>query len=122
MKCSSNHILRIAASRTKATGSMGQFMSKMNKSPAKWINESTWKELFQLSSTISAFSGLCSDIALNGGFWGRFSTSENPFKFLVDGYQHDGDSHAGIDSMTGKIILPLKEAIQTDCVTGGVIH
>ena len=112
MKCSSNHILLIAVSRTKATGTMGQFMSKMNKSPAKWINELSWKECFQLSSSIFAFSGLCSDIALNGGFWSRFSSSENPFKFLEDGDKDAGDSHAGINSMTSKIILPLKKVIQ----------
>lgn len=72
------------ASHTKATGSMGQFMSKMNKSPAKWINESTWKECLQLSSSISAFAGLCSNIAVNGSFWSKFSTCENPFQYLED--------------------------------------
>ena len=70
------------ASHTKAGGSMGQFMSKMNKSPTKWINESTWKECFQLSSSISAFAGLCSNITVNSAFWNKFSASENPFKFL----------------------------------------
>lgn len=61
---------------------MGQYMSKMNKSPAKWINESTWKECLQLSASIPAFSGLCSNIAVNGTFWSKFSTCENPFAFL----------------------------------------
>ena len=61
---------------------MGQYMSKMNKSPAKWINESTWKECLQLSSSIPAFAGLCSNIAVNGAFWSKFSASENPFTFL----------------------------------------
>ena len=61
---------------------MGQYMSKMNKSPAKWINESTWKECLQLSASISAFAGLCSNIAVNGAFWSKFSASENPFTFL----------------------------------------
>ena len=70
------------ASHTTAGGSMGQFMSKMNKSPTKWINESTWKECFQLSSSISAFAGLCSNITVNSAFWSKFSASENPFTFL----------------------------------------
>lgn len=61
---------------------MGQYMSKMNNSPAKWINESTWKECLQLSSTIPAFAGLCSNIAVTGEFWSKFSASENPFTFL----------------------------------------
>ena len=59
-------------------------MSKMNKSPAKWINESTWKECLQLSSSISAFAGLCSNIAVNGALWSKFSTCENPFQYLED--------------------------------------
>lgn len=66
----------------KAAGTMGQYMSKMNKSPAKWINESTWKECLQLSSSIPAFAGLCSNIAVDGAFWSKFSASENPFTFL----------------------------------------
>ena len=61
---------------------MGQFMSKMNKSPVKWINESTWKECLQLSASIPAFAGLCSNIAVNGAFWSKFSACENPFTFL----------------------------------------
>ena len=61
---------------------MGQYMSKMNKSPAKWINESTWKECLQLSASIPSFAGLCSNIAVNSAFWSKFSASENPFTFL----------------------------------------
>lgn len=66
----------------KAAGTMGQYMSKMNKSPAYWINESKWKECLQLSASIPAFAGLCSNIAVNGAFWSKFSASENPFTFL----------------------------------------
>ena len=78
----------------KATGSMGQYMSKMNKSPVNWINESTWKECLQLSATIPAFSGLCSNIAVNATFWNAFSNSDKPFKFLEA--KHDtGKSDAG---------------------------
>ena len=70
------------ASQMTAAGSLGQYMSKMNKSPAKWINESTWKECLQLSACIPAFAGLCSNIAVNGAFWSKFAASENPLKFL----------------------------------------
>ena len=78
---------------------MGQYMSKMNKSPAKWINESTWKECLQLSSSISTFAGLCSNMAVNGAFWSKFSTSENPFKFLEDDHGDTKDSAAAVDGM-----------------------
>lgn len=69
-------------SQTTVAGSLGQYMSKMNKSPAKWITESTWKECLQLSASIPAFAGLCSNIAVNGAFWSKFAASENPFKFI----------------------------------------
>ena len=92
---------RNAVSQTKATGSLGQYMSKMNKSPAKWINESTWKECLQLSSSILTFAGLCSNIAVNGAFWSKFSTSENPFKFLEDDHRDIRDSAAAVDGMNG---------------------
>ena len=75
-------IIDIAAPHMRGAGTMGQYMSKMNKSPAKWINDSTWKECLQLSSSIPAFAGLCSNIAVNGAFWSKFSASENPFTFL----------------------------------------
>lgn len=69
-------------SQTTVAGSLGQYMSKMNKSPAKWITESTWKECLQLSASIPAFAGLCSNIAVNVAFWSKFAASENPFKFI----------------------------------------
>ncbi|PFX28824.1 Dynein heavy chain 1, axonemal [Stylophora pistillata] len=78
-------------SQTTAAGSLGQYMSKMNKSPAKWITESTWKECLQLSASILAFSGLCSNIAVNGAFWSKFSASENPFKFIENEGELEND-------------------------------
>ena len=66
----------------KAQGSMGQFISKMNRSPTKWINEATWKECLQLSATIPAFSGLCSNVAVNAKFWDKFAKTSNAYKML----------------------------------------
>ena len=89
----------IAVSRTIATGSMGQYLSKMNKSPVKWISESTWKECLQLSSSVTSFSGMCSDIAVNVAFWSKFSLSENPFQFLKEGNMDTDDSPAVVEGM-----------------------
>lgn len=74
-------------------------MSKMNKSPAKWINESTWKECLQLSTSIAAFAGLCSNIAVNGAFWSKFSASENPFTFLENEPRLTGETNTPADGM-----------------------
>lgn len=74
-------------------------MSKMNKSPAKWINESTWKECLQLSASIAAFAGLCSNIAVNGAFWSKFSASENPFTFLENEPRPTGETNTPADGM-----------------------
>ncbi|KAJ7369816.1 Dynein heavy chain 14 [Desmophyllum pertusum] len=76
------------ASHMKASGSMV---------PAKWINESTWKECLQLSASISAFAGLCSNIAVNGAFWNKFSASENPFTFLENEQRLEDGSSTSID-------------------------
>ncbi|EDO42194.1 predicted protein [Nematostella vectensis] len=46
-------------------GSLGQLINKMNKPPAKWISASMWKECLQISNSLSAFSGLCSNMAVN---------------------------------------------------------
>lgn len=82
-----------------AAGTMGQYMSKMNKSPAKWINESTWKECLQLSASIAAFAGLCSNIAVNGAFWSKFSASENPFTFLENEPRLTDETNTPADGM-----------------------
>lgn len=82
-----------------AAGTMGQYISKMNKSPAKWINESTWKECLQLSASIAAFAGLCSNIAVNGAFWNKFSASENPFTFLENEPRQADETNTPADGM-----------------------
>ena len=86
-------------SQTTAAGSLGQYMSKMNKSPAKWITESTWKECLQLSASILAFSGLCSNIAVNGAFWSKFSASENPFKFIENEGELENDKTTSTEGL-----------------------
>ena len=104
----------LTASYTNASGSMGQYISKMNKSPAKWINDSTWKECLQLSSSISAFAGLCSNIAVNGAFWSKFSSSENPFIFLEHDHRDTKDLSTVIEGMKpGNIYLSIiKRSVQ----------
>lgn len=78
---------------------MGQYISKMNKSPAKWINESTWKECLQLSASIAAFAGLCSNIAVDGAFWSKFSASDNPFTFLENEPRQADETNTPADGM-----------------------
>lgn len=63
---------------------MGQYMNRMNKPPAKWITEAMWKECSQLSNDIPAFSGLCSNIAVNSKFWNTFSETDNPYQLLAN--------------------------------------
>jgi len=121
------------APHVKAAGTMGQYMSKMNKSPANWINESKWKECLQLSASIPAFAGLCSNIAVNGAFWSKFSASENPFTFLeneprlpdeiatpADGRDHS--PHLGWDasSLTSFQRLIIVKVLRPECLVESV--
>ena len=89
----------------KAQGSMGQFISKMNRSPTKWINEATWKECLQLSATIPAFSGLCSNVAVNAKFWDKFAKTSNAYKMLETARE---------DEKEGKWKLILRNCYQLD--------
>ncbi|XP_032239531.2 dynein axonemal heavy chain 6 isoform X3 [Nematostella vectensis] len=72
-------------SATQARGSLGQLINKMNKPPAKWISASMWKECLQISNSLPAFSGLCSNMAVNIQFWRNFANTENPMGMLESG-------------------------------------
>jgi len=67
-------------------GAGGSYLvTKMSKAPVKWIPDSAWKELLQLSNQIEEFSGLPSNIAVNQKFWKTFSTSSDPYSLLEFG-------------------------------------
>ena len=61
---------------------MGQLMTTMAKSPARWISQEAWRECQQLSDSISSFSGICSHIVHNPQYWLTFSTTNEPFSYL----------------------------------------
>ena len=106
-------------SQTISAGSMGQYMKRMNKPPAKWITEAMWKECSQLSSALPAFSGLCSNIMVNSKFWNKFSKADNPYKLLAsgeDGSSGTADQGNGLGwGGVGRISIHLRVAVSVLC-------
>lgn len=80
---------------TRAGGNYGHLVTKMVKSPAKWIPDSAWKECLQLSGQVEAFSGLCSNITVNHKFWNKFSTFADPYGLLESGEDFEQTDSSG---------------------------
>lgn len=79
----------------RAGGNYGHLLTKMSKPPAKWIPDSSWKEVLQLASQIEAFSGVTSNIAVNQRFWRKFSTCSDPYGLLESAEEFEQQDSTG---------------------------